>query len=280
MPSKRTDSLQPARNRMGDGPHGAPTGEGAGDVADLLGVERARPERRVNPDEQETARIEARLLAIGEAQVREMKAREAARKSRRPWNFDAPDKAPRRWILPRQYRVPLLVFVAYVVMGSVLGLTLARRFMWFGEVAYGPLAWQLFLGLLPVFAAMWFLAMRVERAHGPRARSWAERWLLGYPGLVGLSAAMVATAPWGWAALLGWTFGSPARVEARVASVEQRYSSRGCDHTAAFELRGATSFRICLHRRLEGTMPPAGGTVEVSGKLSWVGFYVEQVHAK
>jgi hypothetical protein len=234
----------------------------------------------VNPDEQETARIEARLLAIGEAQVREMKAREAARKSRRPWNFDAPTQEPRRWVLPRKYRIPLLVFVAYVVMGLVLGLTLARRFMWFGEVAYGPLAWQLFLGLLPVFAALWFIAMRVEQAQQPRARSWAERWLFAYPALVGLSAAMVATTPWGWAALLGWTFGSPARVEARVASVEQRYSSRGCDHTATFELRGATSFRICLHRRLEGVMPPAGGTVELSGKLSWLGLYVEQVHAR
>lgn len=280
MPSERTDFRLPASSRMGDGPHGAPTGAGAGDVADPPGMELARPGLRVNPDEQEAARIEARLLAIGEAQVREMKAREAARKNRRPWNFDAPAKAPRRWMVPRKYRILVLLAVAYPVIGTVLGLGLAQRFMWFGEVAYGPLAWKLFLGLLPVFAALWFIAMRVEQAREPRARNWAGRWLFAYPALVGLSACMVATAPWGWAALLGWTLGSDARVEVQVESVEQRYSRRGCNHIAAFELRGATSSGICLHRRLEGTMPPAGGTVDVSGKLSWLGLYVEQVHGR
>lgn len=280
MPSERTTAVQPAKSPMGDGPHGAPPCAGEGDMADPPGMERARPERRANPDEQETARIEARLLAIGEAQVREMKAREAARKSRRPWNFDAPAKAPKRWLVPRKYRILVLLAVAYPVLGTILGLSLAQRFMWFGEVAYGPLAWRLFLGLLPVFAALWFIAMRSEQAQEPRARSWAERWLFAYPALVGLSACMVSTAPWGWAALLGWTLGSDTRVEVQVESVEQRYSRRGCNHVAAFELQGATSSRICLHRRLEGSMPPAGGTVEVSGKLSWLGLYVEQVHAK
>lgn len=280
MPSERITAVQPAKSPIGGGPSCAPLGAGAGDAADLHGVEPARPGPSVNPDEQEAARIEARLLAIGEAQVREMKAREAARKSRRPWNFDAPAKAPRRWMVPRKYRILVLLAVAYPVIGTVLGLSLAQRFMWFGEVAYGPLAWRLFLGLLPVFAAMWFIAMRVEQAREPRARNWAGRWLFAYPASVGLSACMVATAPWGWAALLGWTFGSDARVEVQVASVEQRHSRRGCSHVAAFELRGATSSGICLHRRLEGTMPPAGGTVEVSGKLSWLGLYVQEIHGR
>ncbi len=280
MPSERTTAVQPAKSPIGDGLHGVPPGAGAGYVAYPPGMEPATPERKVNPDEQETARIEARLLAIGEAQVREMKAREAARRNRGPWYFDAPAKAPGRWIVPRKYRAPVLVAVAYTVIGTIFGLTLAHQFMWFGEVAYGPLAWLLFLGLLPVFAAMWLIAMRVEHAREPRARSWAERWLLVYPALVVLSACMVATAPWGWAALLGWTFGSPARVEVQVTSIEQRHARRGCNHSANFELQGATSFRICLHRRLEGAMPPAGGTVEVSGKLSWLGLYVEQVHGR
>ncbi len=275
MPSERATALEPPKTLISDAPHGA-----TGDAADPPGPERARPGRGVNPDEEEAARIEARLLAIGEAQVREMKAREAAQKNRRPWNFDAPAKEPRRWMLPRKYRVPVLLVVAYTVIGTVLGLSLAQQFIWFGEVTYGPLAWLLFLGLLPVFAAMWFIAGRIAQAQEPRARSWAERWLVAYPAWVVLSACMVATAPWGWAALLGWTFGSPARVEVQVTSVEQRHARRGCNHTATFELQGATSFRICLHRRLEGAMPPAGGTVEVSGRLSWLGLYVEQVHAR
>ncbi|MES2611791.1 MAG: hypothetical protein V4679_16195 [Pseudomonadota bacterium] len=275
MPSERATALEPLKTLIGDAPHGA-----TGDAIDPPGPERARPGRGVNADEEEAARIEARLLAIGEAQVREMKAREAARKNRRPLNFDAPANAPRRWVIPRKYRVPVLLAVAYTVIGTVLGLSLGQRFMWFGEVAYGPLAWLLFLGLLPVFAAMWFIAARIAQAQEPRARSWAGRWLVVYPASVVLSACMVATAPWGWAALLGWTFGSPARVEVQVTSVEQRYASRGCNHSAKFELQGATSFSICLHRRLEGSMPPAGSTVDVSGKLSWLGLYVEQVHGR
>lgn len=280
MAGERATAVQPAKSLISDGLHGVPPGGGTGDVADPPGIEHATPERKVNPDEQETAHIEARLLAIGEAQVRDMKAREAAQRNRRPWNFDAPAKEPRRWTLARKYRVPVLLVVAYTVIGTVLGLSLAHQFIWFGEVAYGPLAWLLFLGLLPVFAAIWFIAARIAQAQEPRARSWAGRWLVAYPAWVVLSACMVATAPWGWAALLGWTFGSPARVEVQVTSVEQRHARRGCNHTATFELQGATSFRICLHRRLEGAMPPAGGTVEVSGRLSWLGLYVEQVHAR
>lgn len=280
MPSERATAVRPPGPPAGDVTHGAQPRVGMGDPINLPVPEPTRAGREASSDEQETARIEARLLAIGEAQVREMKAREVARRNRRPWNFDALAKAPRRSMLPRKYRLPVLLVVAYTVIGTIFGLSLAQQFIWFGEVAYGPLTWVLFLGLLPVFAAMWFIAMRVVQAREPRARSWAERWLLVYPASVVLSACMVATAPWGWAALLGWTFGSDARVEVQVASVEQRHARRGCNHTAKFELQGATSFRICLHRRLAGAMPPAGGTVEVSGKLSWLGLYVERVHGR
>lgn len=227
-------------------------------------------ERHGKLDTAATARIEARLQEISTKldkdladQVSQINARYAA---------------PKRWMLPKPYRVPAIVTLVFLSVGTLLEATIGTSFIFSGSNAYrGVMPW-LFGALIPVFAVGWFLLERANHDLQAQSPTWFIRWFVLFPGVVTLSAAMVVFSPLGWAALLGWAIGSPsARVEVRVISVDQpSRSSRGCGQYGHLEFEGVGS-RICLEGRLSGHTPQAGEKVLVSGRMSRLGLFIDRL---
>ncbi|EJE52236.1 hypothetical protein PMI14_03039 [Acidovorax sp. CF316] len=235
-----------------------------------------------NADAEETARIEARLLAIGEVQVREMTSRKAFRKNGAPPAPSASRKAFAPVVLPRPVRWAAMAFAGWAVLGTVGALSpLGLRFIWFGAADYhSSMAWALAAVLLPAFAAFWFWTIRGAQAIQPDGMAWAGRWLGVFPGCVALTTAMVLLAPWGWSAIGGWALGTPTRVQVRVVSFRVPDYYRGCHLRAAFEFQGVTSPDACVDGRFKGDMPPVGSLVTVYGKLSRWGLVVSSIHGR
>lgn len=233
-------------------------------------------ERKGNLDAEATARIEARLEAILQAQMRAAQvALEAPSPVERKAAVDGVDRMHRvrsvaRWI-------PFGVFVA-VLAGLVLEMTIGQGFIWFGGATYEPLALKLFLALLPVFAVLIYRPERSTHSLRDRYLTLLARWLVMYPFAVLASAGLVAFAPWGWAAAMGWVVGTSSRVEVHVVSVDAPSPrSRGCDQYAQLEFKGAMA-SICLEGRLGKQAPVSGETVVVYGRVSLLGLYVQSIH--
>ncbi len=222
------------------------------------------------------ARVDARLQALADARDRELQAR----LERIRVGDDVDDAPPKGWVLPKVWRIPFLVVLLLVLGSPILEMTLGQGFLWSGGAAYGAALPVLLLVLLAVFAVVLY---RHERsAHLLRASypTWFVRWLFMYPLMVVFCTAMVAFAPWGWAAALGWATGTPSRVDVRVSSIGALSpGSGGCDQSARLEFQGAHA-SICLEGRLAGKMPYPGEMMAVSGRVSRLGLYVERVHGK
>ncbi|KRC20416.1 hypothetical protein [Acidovorax sp. Root217] len=259
-------------------------GTGAGGAIDQLGPEVAvvlregmALERKGNLDAEATARIETRLEAILQAQMRAAQvALEAPSPVERKAAVDGVDRMRR--VRSVALWIPFGVFVA-VLAGLVLEMTIGQGFIWFGGATYEPLALKLFLLLLPLLAVLFYRRERSTHHLRNRYPTWLVRWVFMYPVMVLLGAGLVAFAPWGWAAALGWAWGASSRVEVRVVSVDAPSpGSRGCDQSAQLEFKGAMA-SICLEGRLGKQAPAAGDTVTVSGRVSRLGLYVEKLHS-
>lgn len=284
MRDRRSTTLLPSPHAPVDALHGAQPSPGTGDAIDQLGPEVAAVlregmeiERKGDLDAEATARIEARLEAILQVQLLAVQtALEAPQPVER---VTAVDSGDRRHRLKRMARwIPFGVFVA-VFAGLVLEMTIGEGFIWFGGAAYKPLALKLFLVLLPVLAVLFYRRERSTHHLRNRYPTWLVRWVFMYPVMVLLGAGLVAFAPWGWAAALGWAWGASSRVEVRVVSVDAPSPrSRGCDQSAQLEFKGAMA-SICLEGRLGKQAPAAGDTVTVSGRESRLGLYVERLHS-
>lgn len=259
-------------------------GTGADGAIDRLGPEVAAVlregmalERKGNLDAEATARIEARLEAILQAQMRAAQvALEAPSPVERKAAVDGVDRMRR--VRSVALWIPFGVFVA-VLAGLVLEMTIGQGFIWFGGATYEPLALKLFLALLPVFAVLIYRPERSTHSLRGRYLTLLARWLVMYPFAVLASAGLVAFAPWGWAAAMGWVVGTSSRIEVHVVSVDAPSPrSRGCDQYAQLEFKGAMA-SICLEGRLGKQAPAAGDTVTVSGRVSRLGLYVEKLHS-
>ena len=221
-------------------------------------------------DAAETARIEARLQEISAKLDKDIADQVSQINSRYA--------TPKRWMLPKPFRVPAIIVMALLVAGTLLEITMGTGFIFSGSNAYYTAMPWLFGVLIPVFAVGLFLLERIN--HNLRAQSptWFVRWFLVFPGIVTLSAAIVVFSPLGWAAALGWAIGSPSDlVEMQVMSVDQpSRSSRGCNQYARLQFEGTNS-RICLEGRLSGPAPLAGEKVLASGRISRLGLFIERI---
>lgn len=277
--------LPPVPQAPGDTSHGAQPRAGVGDAIDQLGPEVAAVlregteiERKGNLDSEATARIEARLDAILQAQMRAAQAAlEAPSPVERKAAIDGVDRLLR--VRPVARWIPFGVFAA-AFAGLVLEMTVGQGFIWFGGAAYKPLALKLFLVLLPVLAVLFYRSERSTHHLLHRYPTRLVRWVFVYPIMVLLGAGLVAFAPWGWAAALGWAWGASSHVEVRVVSVDAPSPrSRGCDQWTQLEFKGAMA-SICLEGRVGKQVPAAGDTVAVYGRVSRLGLYVREIHAK
>ncbi|EJE52235.1 hypothetical protein PMI14_03038 [Acidovorax sp. CF316] len=270
---------------------GPQPGTSTGDAIDQLGPEVAAVlregralERRGSLDSEATARIEARLQAIIEAQDRAMQAQKAFSEEADdpPLPVGARAQAYVHWAQVRsvaRWMVPLLLLVL-AMAGIVLGMTLGQGFIWLGRDAYEPVGLGLFVALLPVLAVVFYKNERTTHSLRSQYPTWLVRWLFMYPTLVVFSAALVATTPWGWSVALGWIVGTPSRAEVRLVSIGHfSRNSKACDQSAEVEFKGMRS-SICLEGRAQGVLPDPGERVAVSGHLSRLGLYVERIHGR
>lgn len=282
MPSKPANTLLPAQTAPGN-------------AVDALGPEVAAVlregmalEEKGLLDAKASAAIEARLDAILQAQMRA--AGLPQQQPQQPQQaIETPDAhaAHRSAGRPLRHRgtsdrvriVVALVFAA-AFAGLLLEVTLGSGFIWSGGTAYGALGGQLFVVLAPVCAVGLYLHERSTGSIRAQYPTGFVRWVFLYPTMVVFMAGFLISIPWGWAALLGWTFGAPSRVDVRVASVQVHDGrKRNCDQSARLEFKGATA-RICLDGRLAGAVPAADDTVAVSGRVSRLGLHVQQVHGR
>lgn len=227
-------------------------------------------ESQGNLDAAATTRIEERLREISTKLDKELAEQVS--------QIDTRYAVPKRWLLPKSYRVPAIATTLFLSVGTLLETAIGTGFIFSGSNAYRSAMPWLFGALIPIFAVGWFLLERANHDLRAQSPTWLVRWFVLFPGIVTLSAAMVVFSPLGWAALLGWAIGSPSqRLEVRVISVDQpSRSSRGCDQYAHLEFDGASS-RICLERRLSGPAPQAGEMVLVSGRMSHLGLFIDRI---
>ena len=182
------------------------------------------------------------------------------------------------WTPPKALRIPLLGVVFFVVIGALSEAVIGKYFIFSGINEY----WQYIpwiIGLsVPLFSWSFYHAVKKNDFIRRRYPTWSIRWLVMYPLSVAFTIGMTIVAPLGWSALYGWTLGVPAeKLEARVVGIDvPQPSSRGCSQKAELSFRNASA-TICIENRLSGQSPKTGDIVEISGRLSQLGLFVEQV---
>ena len=270
--------MQDLRDRQGSVPS---AGESRSGQAQSTSSEEWRPGYRA-PDPDATARREAFLQRLDEDR-REMdrslqEAKDRIQALRAEYGIVEP--ARRGPPLPRAVSVPLAVAGMLGIAGGMLGMALGDAFIWSSGAGYGTVAPLIFLAALPLVALALYCAERA--GHGLRSRypTWFVRWLFVYPCMVLIFSGMLVASPMGWSAALGWGLGTFSRTEVRLVSLGRLSpGAKGCDQSAEVEFKGASS-RICLEGRVRGALPVPGEMVAVSGRISRLGLYVEQVHGR
>lgn len=241
--------------------------------------EQWRPGYRA-PDPEFAARMEALQQRLDENRraVEQMQQQAIARIKALRLEFGIPDPAEKAKALPRALGMAMVVVGALGMAGFFLELGPGQAFVWAGGVGYRAAVPWLFLGALPLVGVALFCAEQAGRHLRARYPTWFVRWLFVYPVMVLLATGMLVVSPMGWSAAVGWALGTPSRMEVRVVAVGQLSpQSRVCKQEAQLEFRGAAS-RICLDGRLARQAPRQGETVLVSGRVSWMGLYVQRVH--
>ncbi|WP_428001186.1 hypothetical protein [Acidovorax sp.] len=270
--------MQDLRDRQGSVPS---AGESRSGQAQSTSSEEWRPGYRA-PDPDATARREALLQRLDEDR-REMdrslqEAKDRIQALRAEYGIVEP--ARRGPPLPRAVSVSLAVAGMLGIAGGMLGMALGDAFIWSSGAGYGTVAPWIFLAVLPLVVLALYCAERA--GHGLRNRypTWFVRWLFVYPCMVLIFAGMLVASPMGWSAALGWGLGTFSRTEVRLVSLGRLSpGAKGCDQSAEVEFKG-TSSRICLEGRVRGALPGPGEMVAVSGRISRLGLYVEQVHGR
>lgn len=225
-------------------------------------------------------KLDAQAIAVIEARLGEISKRLDLELAKRTAAILARPSEPGRFILAGRFRAVFLVLVAVVLSGFALEMSVGRGFIFFGSEAYrNALPWLFGLASLLLGSGFVFLERRNAALSWSAPTGWV-RWLILLPLMTTLSAALVLIAPLGWAALFGWVVGTP--VESQVVRVESsRISpeSTFCVRVAKLRLGGSTA-DICLDGRLSGSAPAGGESALVSGRVSALGLYVEELRRR
>ncbi len=180
-------------------------------------------------------------------------------------------------VLPKQYKLPVLMVIVFVVFGALLEAFVGKYFIFSAINEY----WRIMpwaVGILaPLFTVGLFFIEKNNQTMKTRYPTWTIRWLLMFPLTVAAATAMTVIAPLGWSALYGWSVGTPSQsLDASVLKIRPASHSRWCDQRAELSFRGATA-SICVEDRISGISPMAGDKIAISGRLSTLGLFVEQI---
>ncbi len=241
--------------------------------------EGTRPKRAKNPQELAARLRHAELRVLGEVR-KGMGTRQSMRA--RQMRLARLQLAQRSWadrLLAYRFAIPAVVALVFVFGGVYFEWAMGGGFLFFGNAALrSAMPWIVGV-LVPVFVVVLCRFEGVVPELAERLPGAFFRTVITYPLLALLCAVAVAAALWGWLAYLGWMAGTPSRVEARVLSVELPQDLVLCGQYARLEFRG-TAARICVEERLAAKALRAGETVAVYGRVSGLGLYVREIHAK
>lgn len=239
----------------------------------------APAQRRRSREELAAAQQRAQSRVQSEVQKqkdRERRARMRQAQRRREQQLQQPAV---RLFVPYKLAMVFVAMLVFAFGGAVFEMMRGDHFLVSGHASLRAATPWLVLAAAPL--CYWALC-RTE-VLGPwwvrQMPTWFFRQMVVYPIAALLAAAALGAAPWGWAAYLGELVGKPARVEARVVSVEPPQISSSCNQYARLEFRGSTG-RVCVNTALSGVMPRAGDAVVVSGLVSRWGLHVGAVHAR
>lgn len=184
-------------------------------------------------------------------------------------------------VVPKRYRIPAIIAMLIIITGDILEMTIGKRFVFSAADQYRAMIPWLLVILVPAFAWMWFNLEHASHSIADRYPAWWVRWLLAFPLIVALSSAIVAIFPLGWFALYGFLYGIPdGDIEAKMLAVSPHHpNSRGCNQNADIIING-NSARICLAQALSGSAPAAGEAVTVTGRVSGVGVFIDELRTK
>lgn len=234
--------------------------------------------RRQTPEELATAQRqrEARVLSevrkgMGAVQLLRARHLRLARLQR--------EHERERILLPHTFAVPAIAALVFVFGGLYFEWTMGGGFLFFGNTTLRAAMPWMVGALVPVFVVVLCLLERVMPQLADPFPGAFFRTVIAYPILALLCAIAVAAAPWGWLTYLGWMTGTPSRVEARVLAIDALRNRIHCGQYARLEFAGTVA-RICVEERLAAKAPVAGDTVAVYGRVSRLGLYVREIHAK
>ena len=229
-------------------------------------------ERQGKLDEEATKRTETRLQSISNRLDKKVAESIAEIKVQHP-------TTPRAG--PWQKVAVGLMLLAFVSVP--LEFTVGENFVFSFTNTYRAAVPLLFAVLLPAFAIMWFRLERKQHTLAYQYPTWLVRWLLMFPLIVVMPSAMVIYSPFGWAALAGWAIGTPsAQKTARVLSVEPMREPRRigkCDQKAKINLDEIDT-NVCIEGRVVGLMPKVGDSIAVTGRISFFGFFIEEIRVQ
>ena len=195
---------------------------------------------------------------------------------------ERPLPAPQKPLVTgKRFRLPALLVMSLVVCGAVMELTLGDGFVFAKANAYRSVMPWLFLIILPPSAFLCFFLTRADKTILARYPTWWVRRLIVFPVTSALLSATIVISPLGWASFLGWVVGTHSdHIEAKVLRIGGfSRSSKSCTQRVTLEVSGNSS-DICLEDRLMGQVPSIGDAVDLTGRTSIFGVYVDEIRAK
>lgn len=238
----------------------------------------AQPSRRKSPQELAARQRYAELQVLD--QIRSgMGDAYASRARQARLNRLQRERLSARKLLAYRFAIPAVVALVFVLGGLYFELSMGGGFLFFGSAALRAAMPWVVGAVVPVFVWAFFRFERVLPELAQTIPGAFFRTVIAYPFLALMCAAAMAAALWGWVAYLGWMAGTPQRVDARVVSVEVLRNYVPCGQHARLEFRGTVA-RICVDGRLTDKPPAAGDAVAVYGRVSRLGMYVREIHAK
>lgn len=196
-------------------------------------------------------------------------------------DFEAAIALRKRPVLPKRFVIPFLVFLFLVFIGPLIEMGIGRGFVFAYANAYrAAMPWIVGI-LLPVIGFGVYTRERKDHLLKDRYPTWGVRWLLMFPLVSLLAAALIVVSPLGWAAFMGWATGAGVTVpEAKVLAVGKASASsrRGCKQDARLQILGNEA-TICLDGRISKPLKQ-GDSLSVQGRVSVWGVYIEELHAK
>lgn len=193
-------------------------------------------------------------------------------------DITSPESLSKPQSIDRRFFAMSLAMLVVALAGLILDATIGNRFIFAFSNEYRAAMPSIFVVWLTIWAGALIALERTTHALRAQHPNRMERWFVVFPILAACTAAMFTAAPLGWSAFLGWGTGTPTSgLTARMVSMDEPSpSAKGCRQRADVAFKDVSA-RVCLEGRIVGPLPEDGDALAVSGRLSSLGLYIDEV---